>query len=1048
MPKVKNTKYKVRIENLPKGFELIDGELVKKSHGGYVTGDQYNYGLTTFNPHAGESESTKDTDVRYSLSSVPRDMANIEAEGGETVLTDLNNDGQFGLYDIKGPRHSSGGVPMFLPEQSFIYSDTKDMKMGKEMLSEYGIKSRKKMTPAKVSKQYNLNKYYGILNDEYADKIQANTADLMLQKNKEGLSKLAFGQEMMKDFEDGVPLAAYPYIQSIGLDPFEFSAKVEGLKKFTGDQQASQMNPAATQAMNPMAAYGRELRKAQFGYEGVINALNKNVPGKAYFDELTQPMDYATTRDLYADTQMQDVYPTLGLTPYEQRMQELSTEIPVFQNQIPYYESPTVTRDKGSWGTRLQRGVSNVMESPGMDIFKEISRAGVAGAGVVNEIFKNTKRRQAEQDLLKSTMADNYMGISQDPIGSQGYYDTNTGLMMNNIKGDPSVGGGFAGYYGQANYGMELPKAQYGIPNYERMTTGKYGIPSVAEAKEGSYYLNPQTGQGYLFTNGKYQEYQKEVMGSDGEIQTRQNTDNFATPIPGGRSLGPNYKQYEELERLFTSGEDTWNKTIDRAYTTFVANAKAQGIPEDQIPDKEAMMSQFLDYQKNNYMIADLMPEEYRYATELDRGSGDKKNKNTQALFDKAKELYPDIYGGYNIDENATKLNQLFFQAVTIADKDNAEPYLSYTATGPSQDTNWEDDKTISKAEGFYGNNTLNQFLQVKEPITPPDAEDAPCDKCPDGSIPEKDENGVCLPCPEIEGPEVPDVGEEALPATKEPWIQDIIKAQAIADRERDMFLPWQPGVRRADMDVVLQDPTRGIAGLTSQAKAQAEAIGAFAGPQSTAARTAQTQAKLAENIADYTARVNAENVQNVNRAQAMKAQLESQANMLEDARAVKQYDDTMKTLQTYIDEKNFDREQYADSMANLITNMSNTYNVNQLYDYFNIDPLSGGDITRTGYSKQFSPSPQQDQWAFMNDYMEAAKRAKAAGLVDKQGNVDPSIVQAFATGSQMASDYTDPKEEAWKAQARQYMSGYQKRGGESKIKKWATPFYTGKMGT
>ena len=55
MPKVKNTKYKVqdRVIYL-KGFELIDdGELVKKSHGGYVTGDQYNYGLATFNPHAG-----------------------------------------------------------------------------------------------------------------------------------------------------------------------------------------------------------------------------------------------------------------------------------------------------------------------------------------------------------------------------------------------------------------------------------------------------------------------------------------------------------------------------------------------------------------------------------------------------------------------------------------------------------------------------------------------------------------------------------------------------------------------------------------------------------------------------------------------------------------------------------------------------------------------------------------------------------------------------------------------------------------------------------
>lgn len=114
-------------------------------------------------------------------------------------------------------------------------------------------------------------------------------------------------------------------------------------------------------------------------------------------------MDYATTRDLYADTQMQDAYPTLGLTPYEQRMQELSTEIPVFQNQTPYYESPTVTRDKGSLGTRLNRGVSNVMESPGMDIFKEISRAGVAGAGVVNEIFK-TQREDKQNKICSKVL--------------------------------------------------------------------------------------------------------------------------------------------------------------------------------------------------------------------------------------------------------------------------------------------------------------------------------------------------------------------------------------------------------------------------------------------------------------------------------------------------------------------------------------------------------------------------------------------------------------------------------------------------------------------
>jgi hypothetical protein len=194
MPKVKNTKHRVQIANLPEGFELIDGELVQKKDGGHTTGDQNsNYGLTTVNPYPTAGSGPQDTDVRYSLSAVPRDEANIEAEGGETVLTDLNNDGQFGLYDIKGPRHSSGGVPMYLPEQSFIFSDTPKMKMGKEMLADHGIQSRKKITPAKVSKRYDLNKYYGLLNDEYADLIQANTAELMLSKNKEGLSKLAFG---------------------------------------------------------------------------------------------------------------------------------------------------------------------------------------------------------------------------------------------------------------------------------------------------------------------------------------------------------------------------------------------------------------------------------------------------------------------------------------------------------------------------------------------------------------------------------------------------------------------------------------------------------------------------------------------------------------------------------------------------------------------------------------------------------------------------------------------------------------------------------------
>ena len=235
---------KIKINSLPAGFKLVNGKIEEDQmmrEGGYVTGDQAGYGLVTLPQeyyNNANMNTTRDESVRYSLSGVPRDKANIEAEGGETVLTDLNNDNQFGLYNITGPRHSKGGVPMFLPEQSFIYSDTDKMRFNQEELAEYGIETKLKMTPAQVSKKYDLNKYYGAMKDQFADEITARSSEMMLKKNMMGLSKLAFGQELKKKFEDGVPLAAHPYLVSIGEDPIEFTAKVENITKKQAQMKA------------------------------------------------------------------------------------------------------------------------------------------------------------------------------------------------------------------------------------------------------------------------------------------------------------------------------------------------------------------------------------------------------------------------------------------------------------------------------------------------------------------------------------------------------------------------------------------------------------------------------------------------------------------------------------------------------------------------------------------------------------------------------------------------------------------------------------------
>ena len=245
---------KIKINKLPKGFKLVDGKVVEDKlmqYGGdmHLTGDQADYGLvTTPQEYYGQTmfNNTDDQLVRFSLSGVPREDANIEAEGGETVLTDLNNNGDFGLYNITGPRHSQGGVPMFLPEQSFIYSDTPKLKFSKDEMSEFDMGGSRK-TPAQISKKFGLNNYYAELNSQFSDNISSRSAELMLKKNMEDLSKLSFMQEAKKNFEDGVPLASHPFLLSQGLDPLEFTANVEQISMQQAQNNAFEQLPSDQQ---------------------------------------------------------------------------------------------------------------------------------------------------------------------------------------------------------------------------------------------------------------------------------------------------------------------------------------------------------------------------------------------------------------------------------------------------------------------------------------------------------------------------------------------------------------------------------------------------------------------------------------------------------------------------------------------------------------------------------------------------------------------------------------------------------------------------------
>lgn len=235
-------KRRVRIKSLPEGFQMMpDGTITRT--GAYMADG----GM-----------------VNKNLSSIPRDMANLEAERGEVAMADIGNTGVMGLYKIGGERHSNGGTPLNLDPGSFIYSDTRKMKIkDPEFLAKYG--KTKPITPAKLVNPYlAVNDFTNTLYNQNADPIQKRTAQSMIDKYKEKAAEIAFYQESMKGFPQGVPAVAEDYAEGI--------------------MGASMM------------AYGGYLPKAQVGKEKKLQAINPDlikVLTEAGINPLMDPADYS-----------------------------------------------------------------------------------------------------------------------------------------------------------------------------------------------------------------------------------------------------------------------------------------------------------------------------------------------------------------------------------------------------------------------------------------------------------------------------------------------------------------------------------------------------------------------------------------------------------------------------------------------------------------------------------------------------------------------------------------------------------------------------------
>ena len=212
------------------------------------------------------------------ITAVPEEEANLEAEGGETVYGDLNGDTFPEHKIIKGPRHSKGGVPLKLPDDSFIFSDTNSMKINDPNILQMfnqSVKKGKGVTPASLAKQYDIDSYRKILQDPNSDKITRRTAELMIRNYNMKLGALALAQESKKGFPQGIPEMAKPYMEYAGID--EAKLLPPKLPEPQAPQQQmpqEQMQPQDMQQMeqpfpDQMSRFGgqRRLRRAQEGMQ-------------------------------------------------------------------------------------------------------------------------------------------------------------------------------------------------------------------------------------------------------------------------------------------------------------------------------------------------------------------------------------------------------------------------------------------------------------------------------------------------------------------------------------------------------------------------------------------------------------------------------------------------------------------------------------------------------------------------------------------------------------------------------------------------------------
>ena len=510
------------------------------------------------------------------ITRVPREDANVEAEGGETVFGDINGDGIPEHKIIKGPRHSSGGVPLSLPEDTFIFSDTRAMKLkDPKLLKRFGKNEKKSLTPAKIAKQYDINKYRLILEDPNSDELSKKTAELMIKNYNLKLGELALVQESMKGMPQGIPLAAKPAMGILGLKQEDFI-----------DPQLQNVNKQLSQKVEEQEA-GPEAGPEEGMEEGVAEAEEMNQGPVAQPQPQQQPPMSFGGRILRAQdgggiTVSQAEVQEEPLSFYDYARGEYDYFI---NNPDMWNQDPDMMNEDGSFKFCLDCLNKDYDNPDHLLGIKQLMQEGLTKgphntewANEYDQFYQGLEKHGIEPPMLEQQKQHQYGGT---PMAAYGM----------------TMGGYDMPFYDlpEAKYGRAIPKAQGGIeireddPDYDRKVwdANQAGKKVIRIGNDGRKQV-------VKYNTGVRPEYDEATMGTD-----------FGT-TPSGEAAAIQYHLLQEgfkdpkiREKFY---EEYQNSVKDsRGYSSSASQAANQASLEGF--DQDAVIDNFMNMQKRNLMF-------------------------------------------------------------------------------------------------------------------------------------------------------------------------------------------------------------------------------------------------------------------------------------------------------------------------------------------------------------------------------------------------------------------------------------------------------------